>query len=71
MPLAVLLSLVPAVLLAPVATGAQPAGRTWRIGVLIARADPGEDRLYEAVGQRRRELWVSSGTRTSSGTRSC
>jgi putative ABC transport system substrate-binding protein len=69
MPLAVVLSLALGVLVAPVATGAQAAGKMWRIGVLIARADPGEDRMYEAFRQRLRELGYVEGQNIATDVR--
>jgi putative tryptophan/tyrosine transport system substrate-binding protein len=61
MPRSVVLSLVLAVLFAPGATHAQPAGKVHRIGVLLARPVPAEDSPLQAFRQRLRELGYVEG----------
>jgi putative ABC transport system substrate-binding protein len=58
MALAVILSVVVAALFAPGATHAQPAGKVWRVGVLLS---VGGDPRYQAFQQRLRELGYVEG----------
>ena len=58
---AVVLSVVAALLFAPVPTRAQPAGKVPRIGILLARANAVGDPLYQAFQQRLRELGYIEG----------
>jgi putative ABC transport system substrate-binding protein len=62
MPRAVLfLGVAVAVLLAPGLGHGQPAGSTWRIGVLVGRPAPVEDPVHQAFRQRLRELGYVEG----------
>jgi putative ABC transport system substrate-binding protein len=61
MPRAVLLSVVLAVLFAAGTTDAQPAGKTWRVGVLVGSAVPVDNPVHRAFRQRLRELGYVEG----------
>lgn len=60
---AVLLGVVLAVLFAAGTTNAdaQPAGKTWRIGVLLGRSAPAEDPALQGFRQRLRDLGYVEG----------
>jgi putative ABC transport system substrate-binding protein len=62
MPRAVLvLGVAVAVLLAPGLSHGQPAGKAWRIGVLVGRPVPEEDPVHQAFRRRLRELGYVEG----------
>jgi putative ABC transport system substrate-binding protein len=56
-----LLGVLLAVLFAPGTTDAQPAGKTWRVGVLVASPVPVENAVHRAFRQRLRELGYVEG----------
>jgi putative ABC transport system substrate-binding protein len=61
MPRAVLLGVALAVLFASGPTEAQPAGKPWRVGVLVGRPVPVENPVHGAFRQRLRELGYVEG----------
>jgi putative ABC transport system substrate-binding protein len=61
MPRAVVLGLALAVLFAPGTSDAQPAGKTWRVGVLVGSPVPVENAVHRAFRQRLRELGYVEG----------